>query len=75
MPARCANTAPAVESGLLDVNSPIVGTFYAAPSPDAPPYVELGSRVRKGQVLAVVRADALSDGVRSARAAIAAAAT
>jgi acetyl-CoA carboxylase biotin carboxyl carrier protein len=33
-----------------------VGTFYAAPSPEAPPYVEVGSRVRKGQVLCIVEA-------------------
>ncbi len=38
------------------VNSPIVGTFYAAPSPDAPPFVKLGDRVRKGQVLCIVEA-------------------
>ena len=46
--------APAV--ALHVVTSPIVGTFYAAPSPDAPSYVKIGDRVRKGQILCIVEA-------------------
>ena len=38
------------------VNSPMVGVFYAAPAPDQPPYVEVGSRVKKGDVLCIVEA-------------------
>jgi acetyl-CoA carboxylase biotin carboxyl carrier protein len=38
------------------LNSPIVGTFYSAPTPDSPPFVDVGSRVRKGQVLCIVEA-------------------
>lgn len=38
------------------VLSPIVGTFYRAPAPDAAPYVEVGSTVEKGQVLCIVEA-------------------
>jgi acetyl-CoA carboxylase biotin carboxyl carrier protein len=38
------------------VNSPIVGTFYRAPAPDAAPYVEVGQVVEKGQVLCIVEA-------------------
>ena len=38
------------------LTSPIVGTFYAAPSPDSPPYVEVGARVEKGQVVCIVEA-------------------
>jgi acetyl-CoA carboxylase biotin carboxyl carrier protein len=34
----------------------MVGTFYRAPSPDAPNYVEVGSRVEKGQVVCIVEA-------------------
>ena len=49
-----ADEAPALEGHVL--SSPIVGTFYAAPSPDAPPYVEEGSRVEKGQVVCIVEA-------------------
>lgn len=46
--------APAAD--LHEVTSPIVGTFYAAPSPDAEPFVRVGDRVRKGQVLCIVEA-------------------
>jgi acetyl-CoA carboxylase biotin carboxyl carrier protein len=38
------------------VNSPFVGTFYRAPSPEAPTFVEVGQKVKKGQVLCIVEA-------------------
>ncbi len=38
------------------ITSPIVGTFYRAPSPDSPPYMEVGQVVEKGQVLCIVEA-------------------
>ncbi len=43
-------------SGLVDMTSPIVGTFYRQPSQSAPPFVEPGSRVKKGQVLCIIEA-------------------
>jgi acetyl-CoA carboxylase biotin carboxyl carrier protein len=46
----------ALEPGLVEVTSPIVGTFYRQPSPGAPPFVEVGDRVKKGQVLCLVEA-------------------
>jgi acetyl-CoA carboxylase biotin carboxyl carrier protein len=49
--------APAeIEEGLHGVLSPIVGTFYEAPSPGAPPFVKVGDRVEVGQVLCIVEA-------------------
>jgi len=36
--------------------SPMVGTFYSAPSPDSPPFVKVGDRVKKGQVVAILEA-------------------
>jgi acetyl-CoA carboxylase biotin carboxyl carrier protein len=55
--AGAAAPAPAVEqSNLEDVKSPMVGTFYRAPAPDAPPYVEVGSTVTKGQTLCILEA-------------------
>ena len=48
--------AAAAQDGLVDLNSPIVGTFYRSPSPDAAPYVDVGSRVKKGQTLCIVEA-------------------
>jgi acetyl-CoA carboxylase biotin carboxyl carrier protein len=50
-----AGAAVAVETGET-LNSPIVGTFYRAPAPDAAPYVEVGQVVEKGQVLCIVEA-------------------
>jgi len=47
--------APAEEKG-ESVTSPIVGTFYRAPAPDSPPYVEVGQIVEKGQVFCIVEA-------------------
>lgn len=38
------------------VKSPIVGTFYLSPTPDAPPYVKVGDRVKAGQVLCIIEA-------------------
>jgi acetyl-CoA carboxylase biotin carboxyl carrier protein len=51
-----AAAAPVAEDGLVDLNSPIVGTFYRAPGPDSPPFVEVGAKVRKGQTLCIVEA-------------------
>ena len=48
--------APAPASNLLDIESPMVGTFYTAPAPDAPPYVGKGSRVGKGDTLCIIEA-------------------
>ncbi len=42
--------------GLLLVKSPIVGTFHRAPEPGARPFVEVGSAVRKGQILCIIEA-------------------
>jgi acetyl-CoA carboxylase biotin carboxyl carrier protein len=47
------------------VRSPIVGTFYAAPAPDAEPFVRAGDRVRKGQVVCIVEAMKLMNEIES----------
>lgn len=49
-------TAAAVDDGSVDVTSPFVGTFYRAPSPDTPSFVEVGSVVRPGQTLCIIEA-------------------
>jgi len=38
------------------ITSPMVGTFYQAPSPDSPPYVKVGDKVNKGQTLCIIEA-------------------
>jgi acetyl-CoA carboxylase biotin carboxyl carrier protein len=54
--ATAPTPAPAPAEELHIVKSPIVGTFYSAPSPDAPPFVNPGDTVREGQVLCIVEA-------------------
>ena len=49
-------SVPAVASHLIDVTSPMVGTFYTAPAPDAPLYVDVGSRVTPGDTLCIIEA-------------------
>ena len=57
--------APAPEEGLHTVKSPIVGTFYEAPSPGAPPFVKVGDGVEVGQVLCIVEAMKLLNEIES----------
>ena len=60
-PAANAN-APAVSEDVVDFNkiievkSPLVGVFYSAPSKDAAPYVKVGDKVKKGDVLCLIEA-------------------
>jgi len=61
-------TAPAEappEENLHMVKSPIVGTFYEAPSPGAPPFVKIGDVVEEGQVLCIVEAMKLLNEIES----------
>lgn len=46
--------APKADPSLVLVKSPIVGTFYESPSPDAPPFVRVGERVQPGKVLCII---------------------
>ena len=48
--------APAPASNFVEVTAPIVGTFYAAPSPEAADYVKVGDRVASGTVLCIIEA-------------------
>jgi acetyl-CoA carboxylase biotin carboxyl carrier protein len=54
-PAPAAAPKPEAKPGTV-VTSPFVGTFYRAPSPDSAPFVEVGTVVKKGQVLCIVEA-------------------
>lgn len=62
---RLAEPAPSETTGMVTITSPIVGTFYRSPSPDADPYVEEGDQVKKGQVLCVVEAMKLMNEIES----------
>ena len=54
--AATAPSAPEEEAGVTVVKSPIVGTFYRTPDPSAPPFVDVGDRIRVGQVLCIIEA-------------------
>lgn len=58
---RTERAAPA----LLEVKSPMVGTFYSAPEPGAKTYVSIGDRVRKGQTLCVIEAMKIMNEIES----------
>ena len=58
--------APAApQSNLIDIKSPMVGTFYRAPEPGAEPYVKAGSRVAPGQTLCIIEAMKIMNEIES----------
>ena len=63
-PAAAAPRAEAT-SKLVEVKSPMVGTFYSKPEPGAEPYVHVGSKVAKGQVLCIVEAMKIMNEIES----------
>jgi acetyl-CoA carboxylase biotin carboxyl carrier protein len=63
--APSAPAEPVAEEKLHLVKSPIVGTFYEAPSPGAPPFVKVGDMVEVGQVLCIVEAMKLLNEIES----------
>ena len=60
-----APPAAAPASQLLEIKSPMVGTFYAAPEPGAEPYVKVGSRVSSGQVVCIIEAMKIMNEIES----------
>jgi len=59
------SAADAVPSNLYEVKSPIVGTFYRSPSPEASAYVEAGTKVVRGQTLCIIEAMKLMNEIES----------
>jgi oxaloacetate decarboxylase alpha subunit len=61
-------SAPAVSepaSRLVEIKAPMVGTFYRAPAPEAPPFVEAGQIIEPGQVICIIEAMKLMNEVKS----------
>ena len=79
MPAAAAQSAQEAPAGapvedpgvdfnvVFEAKSPLVGVFYAAPSPGAEPFVRVGSRVKKGDVLCIVEAMKLMNEIQAER--------
>lgn len=51
-----APATPAVDAGLVDITSPMVGTFYRSPTPDEASFVEVGDRIQAGQTVCIIEA-------------------
>ena len=66
---EAAGQAPAAppppKSHLLEIKSPMVGTFYQSPEPGAQPYVKVGSRVNVGQVVCIIEAMKIMNEIES----------
>ena len=60
-----AEAQPVEEAGVTIVRSPMVGTFYAAPAPDAEPYVVRGKEVKSGDVLCIIEAMKLMNEIKT----------
>jgi acetyl-CoA carboxylase biotin carboxyl carrier protein len=63
--AQAATLPSTVPAGWLTLTAPVVGTFYRAPAPDSDPYVEIGTPVKKGQILCVIEAMKLMNEIES----------
>jgi acetyl-CoA carboxylase biotin carboxyl carrier protein len=63
--AAAAKAEEEAEAGLHIITSPIVGTFYRAANPDAPPFVNVGDRIAKGQALCIIEAMKLMNEIES----------
>lgn len=71
MPSASVQSTPVAENKTTDtisgnvVKSPIVGTFYAAPSPDKPAFVKVGDKVKKGDVVMIIESMKLMNEIQS----------
>ena len=58
-------TAQKLAAKTVEIKAPMVGTFYRAPSPEAPPYVEAGQLIEAGQVICIIEAMKLMNEIKS----------
>lgn len=57
--------APALDKDVVEFKSPMVGTFYRAPSPESPPYVAEGEKVNKESILCIIEAMKVMNEIKS----------
>lgn len=62
---KVVEDAKVSDDNIVEIKAPIVGSFYVSASPDKPPYVEVGSRVKKGDVLCIIEAMKLMNEIES----------
>ena len=58
-------SSPSKQDNRLEIKSPMVGTFYSAPAPDAKPYIEIGERVARGQTICIIEAMKIMNEIES----------
>jgi acetyl-CoA carboxylase biotin carboxyl carrier protein len=64
-PKQISEPAREALSKTVEIKSPMVGTFYRAPSPEAPPYAEVGQNIEPGQVICIIEAMKLMNEIKS----------
>ena len=64
-PSTPPPSVPGSRSDLVEVTAPMVGTFYRAPGPEEPPFVEIGSRISVGQAICILEAMKLMNELES----------
>ena len=64
-PAAIAPPAAAVDASLHVITSPIVGTFYRAPSPESDPFAEVGQQIARGKILCIIESMKLMNEIES----------
>lgn len=62
---QVAETPEKIQGKAVEIKAPMVGTFYRAPAPEAPPYVEVGQVVEPGQVICIIEAMKLMNEIKS----------
>jgi acetyl-CoA carboxylase biotin carboxyl carrier protein len=66
-PSAAPAAAPASDEGLVAIESPMVGTYYASPSPDKPPFVSVGGQVGPNSVVCLVEAMKIFNEIKAER--------
>ena len=64
LPAPAVEAAPALPANVKEIRSPMVGTLYSAPAPDAPPFVNVGDRVSEDTTLCIIEAMKLMNEIK-----------
>jgi acetyl-CoA carboxylase biotin carboxyl carrier protein len=65
VPAPSTPTEESASSNIVEVRSPMVGTFYRSPAPDADSYIQIGNHIEVGQVLCIIEAMKLMNEIES----------
>jgi len=64
-PTQSQSTQERKKSNLIEIKAPMVGTFYRTPSPDSPPFIEIGQNIDEGQVVCIIEAMKLMNEIKS----------